>query len=176
MEQTLDTQPSVSKIAFKWGLIVGLVMIVYSLIILMSGQFGNNLLQSVAYLFLIVGIVLAHKEYKQSGDGFMSYGKGLGLGTLTVLVAVVLSSIFGYIYMTMIDPGVIDMIKEQQVTQLQEQGMSDAQIEQAMGFSESFMTPGALTIFGILITTFVGFILSLIVTAFTKNSNPELDM
>jgi len=176
MEENVQTPPSTGKIALKWGLILGVVLIIFSVIINMSGNFGNNALQSISYLFIIVGIVLAHRDFKQSGDGYMSYGKGLGIGTLTVIVAFILSGIFGYVYMTSIDPTLIDQLKEQQMIQYEEQGMSDAQIEQAVQFSEGFMTPGMLTLFAILFSAFIGFILSLIISAFTKNSNPELDM
>jgi hypothetical protein len=174
--EELQSPPSTGKIALKWGLILGVVLILFSLVINMTGNFGNNALQSISYIFIIVGIVLAHKDYKDSGDGYMSYGKGLGIGTLTVIIAFVISGIFGYIYMTAIDPTLIDALKEQQILQMEEQGMSDAQIEQAMGFTESFMTPGMLTLFAILFSAFIGFILSLIISAFTKNNNPELDM
>ncbi|MEJ2003464.1 MAG: DUF4199 domain-containing protein, partial [Cyclobacteriaceae bacterium] len=93
-----------------------------------------------------------------------------------VIIAFLLSGIFGYIYMTTIDPTIIDQVKEQQMMELEEQGMSDAQIEQAMEITEGFMTPGMLALFGILFSAFIGFILSLIISAFTKNSNPELDI
>ncbi len=176
MEVEFVDPPSVGKIAFKWGLITGLIMIVYSVIINMSGQIGNQALSSVSYLFLIIGIFMAHKEFKNSGDGFMSYGKGLGLGTLTTLIAAVLSAIFSYIYMTMIDPTIMDVIRDQQIMEMEGRGMSDAQIEQSLSMMESFMSPGFISIVAVFIVTLVGFILSLIITAFTKNSNPELEM
>ena len=59
---------------------------------------------------------------------------------------------------------------------MEERGMSDAQIEQAMQMTEAFTSPAALTIIGVIVSVIFGFILSLIVTAFTKNSNPELEM
>jgi hypothetical protein len=176
MEESFETPPSTGKVALKWGLILGVVLIIFSLIINMTGNFGNNAIQSISYIFIIIGIVLAHRDYKQTGDGYMSYGKGLGIGTLTVIIAFALSGIFGYIYMTSVDPTLIDQVKEQQMIQYEEQGMSDAQIEQAMSFTERFMTPGMLSLFGLLFSAFIGFILSLIISAFTKNSNPELDM
>ncbi|MCA6075314.1 DUF4199 domain-containing protein [Fulvivirga sedimenti] len=176
MEEQYVNPPSVGKVAFKWGLITGLIMIVYSLVINMMGQFGNQALGAVSYVFIIFGIIMAHKEYKDSGDGYMSYGKGLGIGTLTTLIAAVLSAIFSYIYMTMIDPTVMDMIRDQQISDMEGRGMSDAQIEQAMSMTESFMSPGFISFIAVFIITLVGFILSLIITAFTKNSNPELEM
>ena len=176
MEETMENPPSTGKLALKWGLIFGIVLILYSLIINMTGQFSNRPLQFVSYIFFIAAIVMAHKEYKQTGDGYMSYGKGLGIGTLTVVVAAIISSIFGFIYMTMIDPSIMDMIREQQIMDMEERGMSDAQIEQAMQMTEAFTSPAALAIIGVIVSVIFGFILSLIVTAFTKNSNPELEM
>ncbi len=167
-----NTQSSVSQVSIKYGIILGVVFIVFSLLLFMSGNFGNQWLGAVQYLFLIAGIVFAHNDFKRNGDGFMSYGQGLGIGTLTTLVSAVFSSIFTYIYMAFIDTNILEEMKEAQILELESQGMSDAQIEQALGF----MTPGVIIVIAILFFVFIGFILSLIISAFTKNNNPELQI
>ena len=57
---------------------------------------------------------------------------------------------------------------------MQEQGQSEGQIDQAMSFMEWMFSPMAMAIMGVLGGVFFGFIVSLIVTIFTKKSNPEL--
>ncbi|MTI21229.1 DUF4199 domain-containing protein, partial [Fulvivirga sp. RKSG066] len=59
---------------------------------------------------------------------------------------------------------------------MQESGMSDDQIDQAMSMTETFTSPELMAVFGILGGLFFGFIISLIISAFTKNSNPELEV
>jgi uncharacterized membrane protein len=104
----------------------------------------------------------------------MSYGKGLGIGTLVAVVSSVISSIFFFIYISFINTEFVSAIKENQIIEMEKRGMSAAEIDQAMSFSESFMSPVALTIFGFIGGILVAFIISLLVTIFTKKSNPEM--
>jgi len=167
-----NNQSSVSKVSLKYGVILGVVFIVFSLILFISGNFSNQALGWIQYLFLIAGIVFAHNEFKRNGDGYMTYGQGLGIGTLTTLIATVFSSIFSYIYLAFIDLNILEELKETQLLELESQGMSQAQIDQTM----AFMSPGVIIVFAVLFSVFIGFVLSLIISAFTKNNNPELQI
>jgi ABC-type lipoprotein release transport system permease subunit len=68
----------------------------------------------------------------------------------------------------------IQNIREKSISDMEARGMSQGQIDQAMGFSETFMSPGFLMIMGILGGVLIGFIVSLLVSAITKNSNPQM--
>ena len=57
--------------------------------------------------------------------------------------------------------------------EMENQGMSDAEIEQAMSFAEVFMSPMGMMIMGLIMGVFFAFLASLIVSIFTKNSAPE---
>ena len=170
-EQELE-QSSVMSVSIKWGLILGVLLIAFGLVIQLAGMIGNQSVSMISYIFVIAAIYMAHKAYKDDGDGFMSYGQGLGIGTLTVLIGSVLGSIFSYINMKFIDTTIIETVKELQYEKMIEQGMSDVEIERTMDMSASFMTPGFIAIMAVVATVFFGFILSLIVSAITKNQNP----
>ena len=172
----MEDKLTVSQIGLRYGIILGLIMIVYSLILQFIGLATNNWASAVSYIFLIVGMVMAHKAFKEGGDGFMSIGQGLGIGTLISLIAAVLSSIFTYIYISFIDDSMLTVIREKQIEQMESQGMDDAQIEQAMEFASMFSSPAALVVMGIIFITFFGFILSLIISLFTKKANPALEV
>ena len=66
-------------------------------------------------IITIVIIFLAHKYYKDNGDGFMSYGQGIGIGFWIGLVSAVISSIFTYIYAKFIDPSFITTFVKKQL-------------------------------------------------------------
>ncbi len=108
-------------------------------------------------------MVFAHKAFKEGGDGFMSYGQGLGIGTLISLISGLLSSAFMFIYIKFVDDSMIAQIKEQQISGMEEEGMSDAQIESAMEIASVFLTPGMIAIIGVVVFVFIGFVISLIV-------------
>lgn len=171
---THPAAPTVWSKGSKGGLITGAVLILYSLI---SFLIESPALQSaaswVSFFSLLIGIILTHRAFKEENAGFMTYGQGLGLGSVLGLVAGLLSGIFSFIYLSFVDNTVIQRQMDEARLQLEERGMPDDQIDQAMQVSEMIATPGMLFIFSILGTLFFAFILSLIISAFTKNNNPE---
>lgn len=171
----MEKTASIKSIGVKYGLILGVVAIALFLIGVATDnpEFGGMWLM---LLVLVIGIVLAHREYKSEGDGFLEYGEGLGLGTLVAAVFAVIFTIFNYIYIKFIDPAYMDMIRQLQMEQIQEQGLTEEQMDMAMDWVMTLTTPEMVLVFNILGTIFFGFILSLIISAFTKNRNPELSV
>ena len=167
---------TVKQYYWNWGLYFGLVMIVRGRVMQLGVLVCTQCLCFVSYLFLIAGIVLAHKEFKTNGDGFMAYSQGLGIGTLLSVVSGAISAVFSYIYVKFIDDSMLTIVKDLQVEKMEEQGLSDAQIEQTMEIAGKFIVPEVMLPLALLSMVFVGFILSLIVSAFTKNVNPQAEI
>lgn len=170
-----QTQPSVMSVALKYGGIAGLIIIVYTLILLVADLSSNQWLMSVGYLILIALIVLAMKAYKESNYGYMSYGQGLGIGTVVSAVAGLLGGIFMWIYTSFIDTAYMANMMEKQIMELENQGMSDEQIDAAMSMASSFQGPGMMVIGSLIGYIIVGFLLSLIISAIMKNSRPQFE-
>ncbi len=172
----MENKVTVSQIGLRYGLILGLVSIVFGMILQLTGQATNNWLGYIGYILFIVMIVLAHKAFKEGGDGFMSVGQGIGIGTLTSLIGGTMSSIFTFIYIKFVDDSMLQMIRDKQIEAMEKQGLDDAQIEQSMQIASKFSGPVAILIIGIIGAVFVGFIISLIVSLFTKKTNPALEV
>lgn len=171
----MEDQPNVTVkgISLKYGVISALVGIIYFIVLDLSGQAGNQKLGYIGLIFTAVIIYLAHKEFLKNGDGYMSYKQGLGIGTLLSLVGAGINSLFSFVYVQLINPAFLDVIREQQIMEFEKRGMSDAEIDQAMKIAEMFSGPTAMLLFGIFFGTLFGFILSLIISAITKKNNPE---
>ena len=174
-EEEFD-QATVKSVSMKWGLYVGLIFIAWGIIMQVAGLVGDQTMSYVSYIFLIIGMWMAHKEFKENGNGYMSYSQGLGIGTLMTLIASTISMVFSYIYVKFIDDSMLEIIKEKQMEQMQDGDLSDAQIEQAMEVSAPFMTPEVMLPIALVVTIFVGFLISLIVSAITKNADPSLEV
>ena len=173
MENEYIEPASVKKVAMKWGLILGLISVALGMIWQLAGLAAESWTGWVNLLPLSVVMYLAHKEFKESGDGFMSYGQGLGIGTLMSLIAGLIGGAFSYIYISFIDNSVIQQSMDNAYQSWEAQGLNDSQIAQAEKFTEFFLNPSVISIFAILFTVFFGFIVSLIVSAITKNSRPD---
>lgn len=174
----MEEKVTVSQIGLRYGIIIGLVFIVYGLILEFLNldiEMTQNL-NYISYIFLIIGLVLAHNAYKEGGDGYMSIGQGLKIGMLISLVGGVLSGMFSYIYIKFIDDSMLTKIKDLQIEKMEEQGMDDAQIEQTMAIAGKFTSAEMIPVWAILGMLFIGFILSLIVSLFTKKANPTLEI
>lgn len=165
--------PTTRETGIRYGLILGLISIVFFVVLAVAGVDTSGSVRWTGLIFTVAVLVLAHKYFKDNGDGFMSFGQGVGIGFWTSTVSSVLSSIFTFIYVKFIDETFIDTMKDNQMLQMQEKGMSDAQIDQAMSFSEPFMTPTAFLAFGIIFGIIIGVIVALIVSIFTQKSNPQ---
>lgn len=170
----MEQQPSLRQIGIRYGLIVALIMVVYSLILQFADLAMNRPLGFLSYVMLIAGIVVAHNTFKRDGDGYMTLGQGIGIGMWITLVAGVISSVFSYLYLRFIDDSVIQKAMDEAVTQMEERGMPDDQIDQAMKITEKFMQPGAMMIIALITMLILGFIVSLIVSAITKKTNPQI--
>lgn len=166
---------TVSSTAMRYGLIVGLICVIYSFILAMTDNSMNRALSSITYLFIIVGMVMAFKYFKQHNGGFMSYGQGLGIGSLMSLIAGLLTSVFMYIYAKFIDTEMMNRAMEMQRVEMEKQGMEDAQIDQAMEMASKFSGPEMILIGGTIGMLIVGFIIALIVSAIMKHTRPEFE-
>jgi len=174
METTSATTPSTARVALKAGVITALAMIVYTVILNLAGVAQSSPLQYVSFLLLIGGLVYGMRDFKEQNSGYLSYGQGLGVGTLTSAVAGLLSSLFSTFYIKFVDPTVLQRTMDEQRIKMEERGMSDAQIDQAMAMAEK-MT-GFSFLFATLVVVFFGFILSLVIAAVLKRDRDVLDV
>lgn len=171
MEENLNaSKNTVWSVGLKYGLILTLVSIALMLIRI---ALGDNPYQSdwkswLSAVLTIVIVVLAHKNFKDNGNGFMSYGQGLGLSMVVILVSIVLGGIFSFLYTAFVDTGMMDAVYEKMAEDMEEKGQNKEQIEMAIGWTKKLFWP--LYFVG---GVFMGFIIGLIVSIFTQKSNPE---
>ncbi|WP_051359829.1 DUF4199 domain-containing protein [Adhaeribacter aquaticus] len=174
LDQPAGNSPT--GVAIRYGFFTSFLSVVYSLLLFVTGwNVTNQALTWISFLILGAGIFLAHNYFKSSGNGYMRYGQGIGIGSLLALVVGLISGIFTYVYVKFVDSGFMDRVKDMQVAQLEERGMSDEQIEQAMQMSEKFMGPEMMVVWSVLGTLFFGFLVSLVIAAITKNTKPEYE-
>ena len=166
---------TVKQVGIKWGVISGVVGILVFLVLAITGLIFNSSVSWISAIPFIVILVLAHKEFKDEGDGFMSYSKGLGIGLIVAGIGAIIQSLFSYIYIKFVDTEYYANQTAALIEQWEKQGLNEEQIEAALGFSQNMMNPELGILLGILGGLFFGFIIALIVTAFTKKNNPELE-
>lgn len=171
MEETIKTeQPTVMSVGLKYGLILGLASIAVNIIFFAIGMnpFEGGWKGWIGTVLAIGMIVLAHKNFKDSGSGFMTYGQGLGLSMITFLVSMVLGGIFSYVYLNFIDPTAFEAIWEKAAADMEAKGQSEDQIELGLSWGRKLFW-----VFFIVGSLFMGLIVGLIVSIFTQKKPPE---
>jgi Na+-translocating ferredoxin:NAD+ oxidoreductase RnfE subunit len=172
----METQPSTARIALKWGLISAVVSIVYTVVLMLTGNYQNPDFQWINFfiglIITVATLVLAIKEFRTQNEGYLSFGQGLGVGTLTSAISGLISGGFVLIYLRFIDDSSLKVAQDRAREQWEAQGMSDAQMEQAEQFLTMFTSPGLLFAFSVVGAVILGFILSLILAAILKKDRP----
>ena len=164
-----ENKTNVWKSSLNWGLIVGIILIIYSVIMFFLGLNLEKWGVWVSYLIMIGGIIYSTINYRDKElGGFISYGQALGFGTLVIFFAGIILSAYSYIEMTIIDTDIPGKILEMAEEALIEQGMPDEQIEVAVEWQKKLMKPGVMVAMGIVGSAFMGFIFSLITSIFLK--------
>ncbi|TXK48600.1 DUF4199 domain-containing protein [Pontibacter qinzhouensis] len=171
----IEKQPSVASVALKYGLAGGVIAVLYSAILMIFGQSTNKWLAFLSYFILVGAMVVAMQQFKKENQGFMSYGQGLGLGTLVATIIGVLSGVFTVIYTTFVDPDYMANIMDQQRMELEDRGMSDEQIDAALAIGESMSGPFMTLVMSIFGFALIGLLLSLVISAIMKKNRPQFE-
>ncbi len=103
-------------------------------------------------------------------DGTLSYGQGLGAGTLIGLFAAVIMGIYIYVYLKLFGEDVISEMLVKTEDMLKEQDLEEEQLETMMSFYRSFFTPAWFAVSSFFSYTLLHFIASLIIAAVLKRS------
>lgn len=169
VDENASAYPGFLKQSFIFGAITGFGLVLLSLLLYAIGLNTASWVQYVSLLVLFAGIVYGTITYRDNqGNGFISYGKSLGFGVLISLFAGIVLGIYTFLFFQYFDPSQLEQIWKMAEDRMLDQGLTDEQIEQAMGFSKMFMTPIAISISGIFSMVLWGTIFSLISSIFIK--------
>jgi len=93
---------------FRYGLITAAVLCIYTLAAAMLGFFSRIEAGSLNVLILIIGSVLAIRNYRNVRGGHMSYLGGYGTGIIASLVASIILGLF-FVILTVVMPKSMDL-------------------------------------------------------------------
>jgi hypothetical protein len=172
--QEQQRAPSIVSIATKYGLIQGVLSFVVFLVQTLSRSKQNWLGSAVDAALLVVLMVLAHRDFKRTHDGMMTYPQGLGSGTLLATVAAVVSSILVYVYVQYINTGYLAAAIQAQRVALEQRGITGAQAQQAMAIMAAVMTPAGVVVTSLITGVILGFIVAVIVSIITQKGDPRV--
>lgn len=159
-----------------YGVCTGVALIVYSLIMYVANLYMNTTLRYLAFILLIAGMVIGVLQYRKASlNGFMTYGQAFSVNFLIGLFATIVSTIFLFFYIKYINTGLIDEILAQARAKMEAKAgtMTQEQMDTAMSWTEKFMSPVWIVVWGFIGNLFWSTVFALIISIFVRKKNPE---
>lgn len=162
--------------AVKWGLYYGIASIALFLIFyLVNPSLVFSVNGIIGLVLMILFPVLACREERTNLGGFASFGDMFKVGFITLLVGAILGTVFSYVFMNFIDPGMIDLQREIATKQIEsisgfmgeeatEKAIEDIENSNPVSLGKSAMGFGVILVMAAIISAIIG--------AIMKKKNP----
>ena len=137
---------------------------------LATGQYFQWLGFVMMFAILWLGIKAVRDEAPEKG---MSYGRGVGTGTLISLYSGLMSSVYSFIHFKFVNTEFADYQLALIRPKWEAAGMGEAQMDQAEKMTRAMMGPVAQAIMTPIFVVIFGLILSLIIAAILKRPAPD---
>ena len=168
----LDDETSIFAFCLRYGVIGGVVVSVLSLAFSFVGMADHWSNAVVGILVLIGTMIWAQLSYRSSEQPPVDYGEALGVAVVTTLYLSIVGAIYTVIYMTVIDPDVVERSIEAGAAQMREMGMTEEQIEEQLSMSRAMSGPLVSALSSIAGNVILGIIIGLISSIFMRKK-PE---
>lgn len=165
--QQLSDQ-SFKTVSLRYGIPCGLLLIFLTLVFYLSGIDKDNYsgFISIGAMFLIC--LWAVSDVRKKNNGVITFRDGFKTGVISQGVGGLISLIYFYIHITMIDKNFLNDLMVKKVNEMRDKGMDEATIDKAMQYMEFMNSPGITTLLGSVNIIISGLFFSLIVAAIMK--------
>ena len=167
-------------IAIRYGLIGGLIYCIYTLVSNMSGlsagSFGliASTLSGLLFFAIAIALIVIPVKHHRDKDlgGYITIGRIMTIGMVVTVISMLISNVFNYIYMNVIDPGFVDTMMAQMEENMSSLIPEDQMDEVLMGIQENF-EPMTMLMNGLMMGTGFGLVVSGIVGLIMKKDPPR---
>lgn len=164
-----ETKASAGQSALYYALLAGIAFILTHLILYIAGVSESTAGQVISFVIFIAAIVVIQLDFRNKKlGGFITYGKAVKIGFLSILFASFIVAIYMFIYLSYINPGEMAQRLLDAQQEIYNYGMSAEQEAQSLKMQEYIHTPFTYAIFTIVGYAVMGIILSLITAIFVK--------
>jgi hypothetical protein len=154
----------------RYGFVLGIVIVAYFFILTSIGLHSNQgFWLWFKYAFIIGAIYMAHRYFKYHNGALMEYGQGVSVAVWTGLTFGLLDAVFRYIYIKFIDPSFIQKMQAVQIEEMQRKGMSETEIDQAVGITSLFVNAEFVAVVVFLSALVGAVVIGLVLSIFTRN-------
>ena len=162
--------------ALFYGIVLALTNIVLALVGFFLGFQTDKLAEGQWFgwlnLVAMVGItwlgIRAVRE--EAADKSLSYGRGVLTGFVISVCSGVIGAVYTFIHFQFINPSYADYYLDFLRQKWAEKGLGDAQVAAAEKFTRFLMSPGIMSVVGLITTVVFGVVVALILAAILKRA------
>ncbi len=163
----------IARIALKWGIGLGIAICIWTWIVHLLGWYTTDLANGLradqaATILPLFFLYMAIREYSRRTDRAPKFFQALGVGVLTGLFSVPISSWFLWIYHHHINPQWLDILIAYQRQRLAKSGATAEAIQKSVTRLTGGGTDQAQLVGAILGTILISIVISIIVWAFMR--------
>jgi cation transport ATPase len=182
-EQLIQPEPTpMRSLALRYGLIIALALFFIGMLLQFMGvvdpveQKGTWVSSLLSLAVLFGGLYMAMQEYKKESNNSLTFGRALRFGILTSVVLGLATLVLTYLQVSFINPEMIEQLREASIVRMEERGLDDEAIDEAIPMMGFFLNPFFLAITAGLGQFIFGFVISLAAAAIHQNekSSPNL--
>lgn len=170
IKKNLFMEKKITSPALK-GVIISLILIVFSLIIQFLNLTKNRGFGSIQFIILIGGIIWSAVSFSKQMDGNITFGNIFAHAFKTAAAVTAIMVIYAVISIKLISPESIDTALQEARTQMEGKNMSDDQIDKALSITKKFFIPFAIG--GILLSYLIIGAIGAIIGAAVSKKNPQ---
>lgn len=153
------------------GVIISLILIVFSLIIQFLHLTKNKGFSSIQFIILIGGLIWSAVSFSKQMNGNVTFGNLFTHAFKTAAAVTAIMVIYAIISIKFISPETVDMALNEARTGMEGKNMSDDQVDQALSFTRKFFIP--LTAGGILLSFLIMGVIGALIGAAVSKKNPQ---
>jgi len=169
-----NQQKSTPKIALNYGLILGVLSVLIHVILFAMGKHLEQdwKISLISILVTTILIVAGIKKFKATNNGLLSIGQGLKTGISIALISAIIYIAYTMLFMHVIAPESMGQALEIASQKMIDENpnLSDEQIETAISMQEKFSSPTFLVPIMLVVSLFIGFVISMIASAILRKS------
>jgi len=171
----MENSANSKSLIINYGIYLGVATVLISLITYALGMhLDTHWAVSLVTIILFIGlIVFGIKKYRETNEGFLTWGQGVKIGVGIAILAALIGAIYNYLFMSFIEPDFMNQAMEVSNQKLLDQGQTEEQIEAINKMSEAFRAPLLIAAMGIIGSAVGGFVVAAIAAAIMKKSEEE---
>jgi hypothetical protein len=167
------------KHSLMYGLYLGVVLIILSLVFYILDLHGESWTGYISYIFILGGVILGSVTYRDKHlNGFITYGQSFSAGFLTGLFAAIIGAIFTYFFIQYLGEEFVELMLEKAESDIlaRDPEIGDAELDLALSWTEKMMNPTWISLIAFLGSTFFSLIFALIASIFIKKENDSVEL